>query len=110
MSVTLECPTCALVVPEGLAYCPRCRAKAEGRTYDPAEVDRHERQYVLSLVALSVGLLGVPRAWRSPAFSTPAKVAITVLGVANTTAAFALGAWFLGAYVPGILAQLQRAR
>lgn len=110
MSATLECPTCALAVPEGLAYCPRCRAKAEGRPYDPTEVDRYERQYVLTLVGLSLGLLGVPRAWRSPAFSTGGKVAISLLGLLNTTAAFGLGAWFLGVWVPSIMAQLRDAR
>lgn len=106
----LACPTCALPVPAGLAYCPRCRATAEGRAWDPSEVDRHERTYVLTLVGLSLGVLGVPRAWRSPAFSVPGKLAVTALGVLNTGAAVLLAWWFLAVYLPGALEAVRGAR
>jgi hypothetical protein len=82
----VACPTCDLDVPEGLAFCPRCRAKAEGRVYDPGEADRHERQYVLSLVVLSLGALAIPRLLRSPAFSPRGKALVALLGLANTGA------------------------
>jgi hypothetical protein len=78
------CPTCTLAVPQGFSFCPRCRAKAEGRAWDPGEVDRHERQYVLSLVVLSLGALALPRLWRSPAFSPAGKVAVSLVGLLNT--------------------------
>lgn len=83
---TLACPTCELEVPDGLSFCPRCRAVAEGRAYDPGEADRHERQYVLSLVALSLGALAIPRLLRSPAFTPRGKALVALLGLANTGA------------------------
>lgn len=84
VAAAYACPTCALSVPQGLSFCPRCRAKAEGRPWDPGEVDRHERQYVLSLVVLSLGALALPRLWRSPAFSPAGKVGVSVIGLLNT--------------------------
>lgn len=107
MGAMPACPTCALEVPVGLAFCPRCRAKAEGREYDPGEVDRHERQYVLSLVVLSLGALAIPRLWRSPAFSPMGKVVVTLLGLANTGAVVVILYLFFTLWLPD---QLEAAR
>ena len=56
-SSAFNCPRCVLAIPPGFTFCPRCRAVAEGREYDPAEADPYERHYVISLVALSLGAL-----------------------------------------------------
>ncbi|MEZ6189214.1 MAG: hypothetical protein R3F62_29960 [Planctomycetota bacterium] len=77
------CPRCALRVPP-LNFCPRCQAEARGEPFDPDALDRHERSYVITLVALSLGALGVPRLWRSEAFGTGGKVLWTLVGVGNT--------------------------
>ncbi|MBX3467094.1 MAG: hypothetical protein KF878_09370 [Planctomycetes bacterium] len=101
MGATLHaCPTCALAVPAGFSYCPRCRAAAEERPYDPDEVDRHERQYVLSLVVLSLGAAAIPRLLRSRAFSPGAKVLVALLGLANTGAVFGIGYAFFWRWLP----------
>ncbi|MCO5170166.1 MAG: hypothetical protein M9894_27850 [Planctomycetes bacterium] len=99
------CPTCALTVPDGLSYCPRCRAAAEGRPYDPDEVDRHERQYVLSLVVLSLGAAAIPRLLRSRSFSPGAKVLVALLGVANTSAVVGIGYGFFWHWLPDQVAR-----
>ena len=100
------CPRCALGVPAGFAFCPRCRALAEGREYDPGEVDRHERAYVFSLVALSLGALGVPRLLRSRSFSAAEKAALALLGLLNTGGVVVVlvvfARWF-PAYLEGLL-------
>ena len=106
----LHCPTCELEVPDGLPFCPRCRARAEGRELDPHEVDRHERAYVLSLVGLSLGVLAIPRALRSRAFGPLGKLGLTLLGIGNTTGALALGWWFFARYLPGALEAARTAR
>lgn len=100
---TCSCPTCDLSVPEGLSFCPRCRAAAEGRPYDPDEADRHERQYVISLVVLSLGVVALPRLLRSPAFSPLGKLVVGLLGVLNTTFALGLGYWFFWHWLPDLL-------
>ena len=104
------CPTCALAVPAGFTFCPRCRAQAEGRSFDPDELDRHERSYVLSLVLLSLGALAIPRLWRSPAFSPAGKVALSVFGVLYTGLALLLGWWFFAVWFPDLLAASLRQR
>ena len=102
----IDCPKCGLGLPGGFTFCPRCRAQAEGRAYDPTEIDRHERQYVLSLVLLSVGALGVPRLLRSPAFSRGEKALFSALGVAQTALAFGLAYWFFFLWFPDYLKTL----
>ncbi len=101
------CPTCDLSVSEGLTFCPRCRASAEGRPYDPTEADGHERQYVISLVVLSLGVLALPRLLRSPAFSPGGKLVVGLLGVLNTTLAVGLGYFFFWHWLPGLLEPLR---
>ena len=96
-----RCPSCELDIPDGLTFCPRCRARAEGREWDPGEVDRHERQYVLSLVGLSLGALAIPRALRSRAFSGPGKLGLVLLGLGNTGGVVLILWWFLGSFLPG---------
>jgi hypothetical protein len=81
-----NCPTCALSVPGGFAFCPRCRAKAEGRAYDASETRAHERQYVFSLVVLTLGALAIPRLMRSDGFTSGEKAGLGLLGVLNTAA------------------------
>jgi hypothetical protein len=102
-AATVECPTCALEVPDGLTFCPRCRAKGEGRVYDPTEADRHERSYVLSLVVLSLGALAIPRLLRSPAFSRPQKVLLALAGALNTSGVVVVGALFFTRWLPAII-------
>jgi hypothetical protein len=98
-SATCACPTCELEVPEGLPFCPRCRAAAEGRPYDPDEVDRHERQFVLTLVVVSLGAVAIPRLLRSPAFTPTEKAVVAVLGLLNTGAVVAI-LWAGWHYLP----------
>lgn len=105
---TFACPTCALEVPEGFSYCPRCRAVAEGRAYDPNELDRHERQYVLALVVFSLGALAIPRLMRSRAFSPLGKLAVALLGIFNTGAVVAIVYYVLWYWLPDHVATLQR--
>jgi predicted RNA-binding Zn-ribbon protein involved in translation (DUF1610 family) len=97
-SAEFNCPTCGLAVPSGFSFCPRCRATAQGREYDPKEADAHERQYVFSLVVLTLGALAIPRALRSTAFTAGEKAFLALLGVANTTAVVVVlvlfGRWF----------------
>ena len=106
MTASARCPTCALDVPRAATFCPRCRAVAEGRPYDPREVDRHERSYVLSLVLLSLGALAIPRLLRSPSFSPWEKGALALLGAAQTALALAIAVWFFGAWLPETLSAL----
>lgn len=106
-AATCSCPTCELSVSEGLAFCPRCRAAAEGRPYDPDEGDRHERQYVLSLVILSLGALAIPRLLRSRAFSPGAKLLVALLGLANTGAVVGIAWYFFGFWLPDYVAGLR---
>lgn len=106
-TATCACPTCDLDVPEGLSFCPRCRAAAEGRPYDPDDADRHERQYVISLVVLSLGVFAVPRLLRSPAFSPAGKLVVGLLGALNTTCAVGLGYLFFWRWLPGLLEPLK---
>lgn len=80
----MQCPRCALELPAALSYCPRCRAQAQGKPYDPRAVDAHERHYVFTLVALTLGALAIPRALRSPAFSPAEKAGLALLGLLNT--------------------------
>lgn len=101
----LRCPSCELELPDGLTFCPRCRARGEGREWDPAEVDRHERQYVLALVGLSLGALAIPRALRSKAFSPLGKLGVTLLGVVNTGGVLVI-LWLVGIYLPRWMAAL----
>ena len=105
-SAEFNCPSCGLGVPSGFSFCPRCRARAEGREYDPKEADAHERQYVFSLVVLTLGALAIPRALRSTAFSGGEKAFLTILGLANTTAVVLVlvlfGRWF-PLYLQGLL-------
>lgn len=103
-SGAVNCPTCGLGLPAGLSFCPRCRAAAEGRPYDPGELDRHERSYVLSLVLLSLGALAVPRLLKSPAFGPGHKAALALLGVTQTLAALALAWAFFGVWLPRTIA------
>ncbi len=84
LGTDFNCPTCGLGVPSGFVYCPRCRAQAEGRDYDGREIDRHERQYVFSLVVLSLGVLAIPRLFRSQAFSKTEQAGLALLGVLNS--------------------------
>ena len=94
MSETLDltfefnCPTCALALPGGFVYCPRCRAGAEGREFDPESTRSHERQYVISLVVLTLGALALPRLLRSTAFSAAEKLGLGLLGILNTASVF----------------------
>lgn len=99
----VRCPSCALDVPEGLAFCPRCRAKAEGRAYDPLEVDRHERAYVISLVVLSLGAAAIPRLLRSPAFSPAQKALLALLGALNSIGVVVVLYLFFTAWLPFIV-------
>lgn len=110
MARMFACPTCELEVPEGFAFCPRCRAKAEGRPYDPNEIDRHERQYVLSLVVLSLGALAIPRLWRSPAFSPLGKVLVTLLGLVNTGGVVVIIYFVFWHWLPDQVEPLRRGR
>lgn len=86
LGADFNCPTCALGVPGGFVYCPRCRAKAEGREFDAGVIDRHERQYVFSLVVLSLGALAIPRLFRSQAFSKSEQAGLALLGLLNSGA------------------------
>ena len=102
------CPRCQLALPP-LSFCPRCRAEAQGEEYDPGAADRHERSYVITLVALSLGALGVPRLWRSSAFGTAGKIGWTVVGVGNTVGVFVV-LYLFGAYwLPGLLRPIRAA-
>ncbi|MCA8920389.1 MAG: hypothetical protein KDD82_01195 [Planctomycetes bacterium] len=102
------CPRCALVLP-ALSYCPRCRAQARGEAYDPDAVDRLERSYVITLVALSLGALGVPRLWRSKAFGTGGKLFWSAIGFGNTAGVFVL-LYLFGAYwLPALLRPIREA-
>lgn len=100
-----ECPTCALSVPEGLLFCPRCRADAQGRDYDPRELHAHERQYVFSLVALTLGALAIPRLLRSRSFSGGEKLLLGLLGAANTGAVVVV-CWLFSRWFPTYLSSL----
>lgn len=106
MAATARCPTCSLEVPAEATFCPRCRAAAQGRPFDPDEVDRHERSYVLSLVLLSLGALAIPRLLRSPSFSPVEKGVYAALGAAQTAAALAIGYGFFGVWLPSTLSTL----
>lgn len=97
----IACPTCELELPDGLTFCPRCRAAAEGRPFDPGEVDRHERAYVLSLVALSLGALAIPRALQSRAFGPAGKLGLTLIGLVNTGGVVVICWLLLTRWLPG---------
>ena len=86
LTFDFNCPACALSVPGGFVYCPRCRAGAEGVEYDPESTRSHERQYVFSLVVLTLGALALPRLFRSTAFTASEKAGLGLLGVLNTGA------------------------
>lgn len=102
MSVDLvACPTCELDVPDGLSFCPQCRAKAEGRAFDPGEVDRHERAYVLSLVGLTLGALAIPRALKSRAFGPIGKLLLVMLGLGNTGGVVVIVYLLMTRWLPG---------
>lgn len=102
-----NCPACALAVPSGFVYCPRCRAAAEGRDYDPQEVDSHERHYVVSLVVLSLGALALPRLLRSKAFSAAEKAGLGLVGILNTAGVVVVCVWF-ATWFPKYLSGLQQ--
>ncbi len=101
LSTEFNCPACGLGVQSGFSFCPRCRAVAEGRDYDPAEADRHERHFVLSLVLLSLGALAIPRLLRSQAFSPGWKAVLAVVGVLYTAICLGILYWFAFAWFPG---------
>lgn len=86
------CPRCSAEVSASAIHCPRCGAALSGDA--PARRDLLDNPwFIIGLLFLATGALGLPLLWRSRGFSSVSKVVIGVVVTIYTILLIALAAW-----------------
>ncbi len=100
------CPSCGRELAPGAEHCAACGTAATARLTikkDQGSRDAramHSKWYVLGVLFLATGALGLPILFKSKAFSKPLKVVLTILVIVYTMAmlwlTYAVISWFVG--------------
>jgi hypothetical protein len=109
---TIVCPRCAAELDAGDNFCRHCGSPtAAGAALSakdrPAAKAASSRLVVLTMVFAVAGPLALPMLWRSPHFSLPWKIALSVLVTALTVAVL-VGLWYVLTLTSRRIEEIQR--
>jgi hypothetical protein len=93
---TIICPSCGADLGVAMTRCDHCGASTQGRSSQPATIPSAERildrPWILVVLLLHVGLLGIPIYWRTK-YSVPTRLAIILASIVYTVVALAIIYW-----------------